>query len=118
MNHWQKLILRINERTIKNPRLGAVDLILETDVWPFEITGQLDTSRWTETDIHGSPVRVCDAQAWFVSTEFAESGAKENDRLIYPDPDGLADDESYIILSAEQKPDKTTHVLLRKYTET
>ena len=115
-NIWQKLTQRMNERTIKNPRMGAIPLVLETDVWPFDIIGQLDTSRWENQDMHGAPVRYCDAQAWFLTSDFVESEAKTNDRLICADAEGYAD-QVYIILSAEPKPDGITHVLLRKYSE-
>ena len=110
--NWQKLVDRMNERTIKNTRIGAMALIIETGIMPFDITGQIDTTRWEQIEAQNAPVRKCDAQAWFLTSEFAETEAKSGDRVIN-DETG----ETYVILSAEPRNDGVTHCLLRRYTE-
>lgn len=109
---WKNLTDRINKRTIVNKRLGAIDLIIETGILPFDIIGTLDYSVWENADGHATPIRICDAKAWFISIDFIATEAKANDKIINP-----ATDETWIILSAEPRTDGTTVCLLRKYIE-
>jgi hypothetical protein len=108
--NWADLSYNLNLLTVKNPLVGARELIVETDVWPYPLIGLLDVYRWNDGDIHQTPVRINDAHARFITSEFAATGALEGERIL----DG---DNIYIILSVEPDDFGITHCLLRKYVE-
>jgi hypothetical protein len=110
MTTWNALAATLNTATVKNPLIGARELVVETDVWPYPIVGLLDTVRWRDDTINQAPVRMCDAHARFLSSEFAATDAQEGARVL----DG---DHIYIILSVEMDDTGLTHCLLRKFVE-
>jgi hypothetical protein len=112
MNYWDTLTERMNARTIKNPRLGAIPLTVETDIMPTELMGLIDDFRWENDEAQNTHIRRCDAQAWLLTSELADTEAKPGDRIINP-----ATDEIFVILSLEARRDGTTRIALRKYAE-
>jgi hypothetical protein len=107
---WDALMGTLNQLTIKNPLAGARELIVETDVWPYPLTGLLTSEQWDNSELANAPVRLCDAKARFITAELAETDVKEGERII----DG---DNIYIILSIEKDNYGMSYLLLRRFAE-